>query len=329
MARYHLSTMLPRADTAIVAVCEPSPATWAAQRAGLPGGGPRPIPPNEPDWRRFLDRFGPELDAVMIITPHALHHDQATAALEAGLDVYLEKPMVMTAAEAESLIATRDRTGRLLVVGFQGSLSPRVRAASRLIASGEVGALLNVDALVWQDWASHTPGTWRQDPVLSGGGFLFDTGAHLLNTVCDLAGQDVTEVAAWLEDDARTGRPARRGHGPPGRRRPGHDERLRSGHPVARLGHPGVLRAGDPAHRGVGRAPGDPAPRRGPGDEPALRPRPHRLGAVRRRPRRAASRTPRRPRSGCAWPGCGTPSARRPSAAASVVRPVVGTEVAA
>ena len=36
---------------------------------------------------------------------------------------------------------------------------------------------------------------------MSGGGFLFDTGAHLLNTVADLVGEDVTEVAAWLEDD--------------------------------------------------------------------------------------------------------------------------------
>ena len=38
---------------------------------------------------------------------------------------------------------------------------------------------------------------------MSGGGFLFDTGAHMLNTVTDLAGEDVVEVAAWLEDDGR------------------------------------------------------------------------------------------------------------------------------
>jgi predicted dehydrogenase len=108
---------------------------------------------------------------------------------------------VMDAAEAEALIATRDRTGRLLVVAFPGSLSPQVRTASRIIASGEVGAILNVAAVVWQDWQTNTAGTWRQRPELSGGGFLFDTGAHMLNTVADLAGQEVTEVAAWLEDD--------------------------------------------------------------------------------------------------------------------------------
>ena len=49
--------------------------------------------------------------------------------------------------------------------------------------------------------AARAAGTWRQRPELSGGGFLFDTGAHMLNTIADLAGQEVTEVAAWLEDD--------------------------------------------------------------------------------------------------------------------------------
>jgi len=202
MARSHLRNMLPREDTVVVAVCEPSLAAFEATateftRIGLP------VPPNEPDWERFVERFGPELDVAFIITPHVFHFAQTTACLEAGIDVLLEKPMVMNATEAEALIATRDRTGRLLVVAFPGSLSPQVRALSRMVASGEVGALLNIDALVWQDWAVQTAGLWRQDPAMSGGGFLFDTGAHMLNTVCDIAGEEVAEVAAWLVDDGR------------------------------------------------------------------------------------------------------------------------------
>jgi predicted dehydrogenase len=117
------------------------------------------------------------------------------------VDVLLEKPMVVDAHEAEALIATRDRTGRLLVVAFPGSLSPQVRAASRMLKAGELGEILTIDAVVWQDWRSNAAGTWRMDPAMSGGGFLFDTGAHMLNTVADLVGEDVTEVAAWLEDD--------------------------------------------------------------------------------------------------------------------------------
>ena len=202
MARHHLDGMLVRDDTAIVAVCEPSPAAYAKAVELFDRHG-QPAPANEPDWERFVARFGSELDAVFILTPHAFHFAQATACLEAGLDVLLEKPMVLTAAEAEALIATRDRTGRLLVVAFQGSLSPQVREASRLLRSGELGAILNISATAWQDWATITTDTWRQEPALSGGGFMFDTGAHMLNTVADLAGEDFTEVAAWLEDDGR------------------------------------------------------------------------------------------------------------------------------
>ena len=202
MARSHLGDILVRDDTRVVAVCEPAPANYS-QAIELFDRHGRPAPPNEPDWRRFVDRWAGELDAVFIITPHAFHFAQATACLEAGVDVLLEKPMVMTADEARALIATRDRMGRLLVVAFLGSLSPQVREASRRLRSGELGPILNISATVWQDWATNTNGTWRQQPELSGGGFLFDTGAHMLNTVTDLAGEDFTEVAAWLEDDGR------------------------------------------------------------------------------------------------------------------------------
>ena len=202
MALHHLDTMVGREDTVIAAMCEPSPDAYAAAAAKVEAAG-APRPPNEPDWRRFIEVTAREreLDAVMIVTPHAFHFAQAGAALEAGLDVLLEKPMVMNAIEAVELIRIRDRTGRLLVVAFQGSLSPHVRAASAMIRSGEVGAILNISAVVWQDWQDQSRGTWRSDPVLSGGGFMFDTGAHLLNTVADLAGEDVVQVAAWLEDD--------------------------------------------------------------------------------------------------------------------------------
>jgi predicted dehydrogenase len=202
MARAHLAEMLGRADTEVAAVCEPSAAAFE-MAAELFRQRSAPVPPNEPDWTRFVATYADRLDAVVIVTPHVLHFAQATACLEAGLDVLLEKPMVMTAGEASALIETRDRTSRLLVVAFQGSLSPQIREASRLLRSGVLGPILNIDAVAWQDWAAGTDGTWRQDPALSGGGFLFDTGAHMLNTVSDLAGEEFAHVAAWLEDDGR------------------------------------------------------------------------------------------------------------------------------
>jgi predicted dehydrogenase len=203
MARYHIRQMLEmQSTTRIVALCEPSePTALEAAKVFVEAG--LPPPPNQPAWQKLIAEYGAELDAVFIITPHALHHDQAKACLEAGIDVLLEKPMVMTAAEAHSLIETRDRTGRLLVVAFQGSLSPQIRLASRLLRTNEFGRILTISGLVWQNWGSVTVNTWRQEPALSGGGFLFDTGAHLLNTVADLAGEDFCEVAAWFVQNGR------------------------------------------------------------------------------------------------------------------------------
>ena len=206
----------------------------------------------------------------------------------------------MTAAEAEALIATRDRTGRLLVVAFPGSLSPQVRTAAAMIADGEVGPILNIDAVVWQDWhVQRRRARGARIPDLSGGGFLFDTGAHMLNTVTDLAGEDVTQVAAWLEDD-----------GSPVDIRGVVMARLASGAlvtmnacgraiPSSTVGHPGVLRGGDVPDRDLGRAPGAPAPRRGPRSRRSRRsPVAHGLGAVPRRPAPGVEPNPSPPEVG-------------------------------
>lgn len=201
MAHGHIRSMLRQQDTTeIVALCEPSPVAYALAAQVFEETG-LPAPPNEPDITRLLANYA--LDAALIITPHALHHDQTLLCMQAGLDVLLEKPMVCTAQEAQSLIEARDRLGRLLVVAFQGSLSPQIRRAAQMIRSGEIGELLSISGTVWQNWGPNTVDTWRQQPALSGGGFLFDTGAHMLNTVADLAGQDFVEVAAWLDHRGR------------------------------------------------------------------------------------------------------------------------------
>jgi predicted dehydrogenase len=198
MARHHIRMMLKQAeDTHIAVVCEPSAEAYALASQLFSEAGFDP-PPNQPDLNQLLQDYS--LNAAFIITPHVYHFSQARACLEAGLDVLLEKPMVMNAPEARDLIAVRDRTGRLLVVAFPGSLSPQIRTAEKMLRSGELGALLSISATVWQNWGPGTVDTWRQQPEIAGGGFLFDTGAHLLNTVVDLCGEEFEEVAAWMED---------------------------------------------------------------------------------------------------------------------------------
>ena len=198
MARYHLPLMIEKgADIRVI--CEPSANNYELALAKLEELG-APLPPNERDLATMLQKYSGELEAAFIITPHNLHHDHAKICLEAGLDVLLEKPMVMNAGEALSLIETRDRTGKHLVVAFQGGLSPQINFAAELIASGELGELQTVTAMIWQGWKHSTAGTWRQIPETAGGGFLFDSGAHMLNTVCTLVGQDFGAVAAWTDN---------------------------------------------------------------------------------------------------------------------------------
>jgi predicted dehydrogenase len=203
MAQGHIIRALQQKDTTqIVALCEPSAKSYDLTRQTFEAMGEE-VPPNRPDIKDLLADFGEHLDAAFIITPHAYHHDQTKACMEAGLDVLLEKPMVLNAAEARSLIETRDRTGRLLVIAFQGSLSPQVREAVRMIGSGELGQVLNVSGTVWQNWNELNGDTWRTDPAISGGGFLFDTGAHMLNTVADLVNEEFSEVAAFFDNRGR------------------------------------------------------------------------------------------------------------------------------
>ena len=204
MARSHASRILKQQDTTeIAALYDPSEAAYADMQKVFDAAGV-PCPPNAKSLEHLLDEHGDSLDAAFIVTPHAYHYAQARTCLEAGLDVLLEKPMVVTADEAKSLIEVRDRTGKLLVIAFNGSLSPRIRTVEKQLRSGELGTILNVVAFVWEDWSTHYKGHWKQNAAISGGGFMFDTGAHMLNTVADLVGEDFVEVAAWLDDRDRS-----------------------------------------------------------------------------------------------------------------------------
>ena len=202
-ARYHLRNILKQTDTTkITLLCEPDLKNIEKANSLFIEAGIEP-PPNQPDLGILLSEHADQLNAALIVSPHAFHHDQVKACLEAGIDVLVEKPMVMTAAEAQNLIRLRDCTKKLLVVAFPGSLSPQIRYAVQMLRSGQIGKILNISGTVWQNWGPGTVGSWRQNPLVSGGGFLFDTGAHLLNTISDLAGEDFDEVAAWLDNSGR------------------------------------------------------------------------------------------------------------------------------
>lgn len=139
-------------------------------------------------------------DAVFIATPHTLHYDHAVAALNAGCHVYLEKPMVTDLDQAYKLAEKVEKSSKILVVGYNSPCSPEFAYLQSVIASGELGKLEIVSGHISQDWLKLTLGLWRQKPELAGGGMAYDTGAHLLNSLCWTVASDVDTVFAMVDN---------------------------------------------------------------------------------------------------------------------------------
>ncbi len=152
------------------------------------------------DYREMLASCRDELDIIYVSTPHAFHGEQATAVAEAGFDLFLEKPMVTTVAEAERLIAAQKKSGVTVVTAFQGGLSPLVIDTRKRAVAGEFGDLIAISGMIWESWSDNYDGHWKQQPKISGGGFMFDTGAHMMNTVCLLANSDFESVSAYMNN---------------------------------------------------------------------------------------------------------------------------------
>jgi predicted dehydrogenase len=85
-----------------------------------------------------------DVNAVAIATPAATHHKIARDFLQAGKDVFVEKPMTLTAAESEDLVATARRSGRILMVGHLLLYKPALDAIRQFLASGRMGRIFTL-----------------------------------------------------------------------------------------------------------------------------------------------------------------------------------------
>lgn len=151
------------------------------------------------DYREMIDRM--DLDAVIICTPHALHYPQATEALNRGLHVLIEKPMTCSSAEAEALIQTAKKSGKVMQASYQRHFIPEFIYIRETIASGEIGKLTSIAASLHQNWwKDGNQLSWRQSPSLAGGGFLMDSGTHILDMLLWTTG--LTPVEARMQYNA-------------------------------------------------------------------------------------------------------------------------------
>ncbi len=116
-----------------------------AKRAGEFAAKGHAAPRTERDYRKMLDRK--DIDIVTVATPDHWHAKLGVDAMDAGKNVYLEKPIGIAPAEGEALIATQKRTGRVLQVGNQQRSSRETRQLADLIRAGELGDIY--EAQTW------------------------------------------------------------------------------------------------------------------------------------------------------------------------------------
>jgi predicted dehydrogenase len=138
------------------------------------------------------------VDVVHICTPNDLHAPLAEAALRAGKHVVCEKPLAMTAAEAQRLLDAARDSGRVATVPFVYRYNPVVFEARARVAGGDIGALRAIHGGYLQDWMS-TPGddNWRVDPARSGASRTFaDIGSHWCDLMEFVTGQRIAAVCA-------------------------------------------------------------------------------------------------------------------------------------
>lgn len=131
-----------------------------------------------------------EIDIVDICTPNTQHYAQARAALLAGKHVFCEKPLAVTAEQAQELAELAKKTGLVTGLNFQNRYWMAVIRAKEIIDSGALGEIITFRAafLHASSLDKNKPYAWRYAPVSEGGGVINDLGSHVFDLIYHLAG---------------------------------------------------------------------------------------------------------------------------------------------
>jgi predicted dehydrogenase len=136
----------------------------------------------------------PDIDAVYIITPNALHKDQAIRVAKAGKHVICEKPMALNAKEGEAMIAACKKANVKLLVGYRMHFEPKTLEVIRMRKEGELGKILFFQGLC--GFRIGDPTQWRLNKDLAGGGSLMDIGIYAINGSRYMVGEEPIWVTA-------------------------------------------------------------------------------------------------------------------------------------
>jgi predicted dehydrogenase len=136
----------------------------------------------------------PDIDAVYIITPNALHKDEAIRVAKAGKHVICEKPMAINAKEGEEMIAACKKANVKLLVGYRMHFEPKTLEVIRMRKDGEFGKILFFQGL--SGFRIGDPTQWRLKKELAGGGAMMDIGIYSINGARYMVGEDPVWVTA-------------------------------------------------------------------------------------------------------------------------------------
>jgi predicted dehydrogenase len=144
----------------------------------------------------------PDIDAIYVPLPNHLHVEWTTRAAEAGKHVLCEKPIGLVAADAEELVAVRNRTGVLIQEAFMVRTHPQWLGARDIAQSGRIGEVRSI--VGYFSFFMDDPANIRHVKAWGGGGIL-DIGCYLVNTSRMIFGAEPRRVCALVEDDPHTG----------------------------------------------------------------------------------------------------------------------------
>jgi predicted dehydrogenase len=130
----------------------------------------------------------PDVQAVVLATPHSLHVDQIVAAAAAGRPVWCEKPLALTRSEAERAIAACRAAGVVFGLGNNKRCFPSMRGLKRIVADGVLGEVLHIEGHFCNEHSTRVAGGWRDDPHEAPGGGMTGPGLHVLDAFVHLGG---------------------------------------------------------------------------------------------------------------------------------------------
>lgn len=147
---------------------------------------------NYENFDRIKDN--PDIDAVYVITPNALHHDQVIRVAKAGKHVICEKPMAVNAKEGQEMIDACKQANVKLLVGYRMHFEPNTLEIVRMRKEGELGKIMFFQGL--SGFKIGDPNQWRLNRQLAGGGAMMDIGIYSINGSRYMIGEEPVWVTA-------------------------------------------------------------------------------------------------------------------------------------